>query len=105
MADATSITTIEEIYQFTSISGSNDDALMQNFIDRKTELFEKYCGLDSFYINDYIEYYDGDGTEYMLVKNNPLNSIAEIASDSDWTWGTDTVIDSSDYRIVKNRYN
>jgi len=102
--DATAIVTLSDIYEFLSVSGSSDDTLIQNLIDRKTQEFETYCQLDSFYVNDYVEYYDGDGAPYLFVKNHPINSITEIASDSDWTWGTDTVIDSSDYRIVEKNH-
>ncbi len=102
--DATAIITLADVYEFLSVSGSSDDTLIQNLIDRKTAQFESYCGLDSFYVDDYVEEYDGEGTPYLFVKNFPINSITEIASDSDWTWGTDTVIDSSDYRIVQMNY-
>ncbi len=104
MSDATAITTVQDILDFVSVDSSPDDPLIQNLIDRKTEMFEKYCGVDSFYIADYVEYYDGNGTRNLFVKNNPLNSIAEIADDSDWTWDSDSIIDSSDYRIVESRY-
>ena len=99
-----SIATLAEVYEFLSVSGSDDDDLIQNFIDRKTVEFENWCQLDSFYVTDYTEYHDGEGAPYLFVRNFPINSIAEIASDSDWTWGTDTVIDSDDYRVVEKNY-
>ena len=102
--DATAIITLSDVYEFLSVSGSDDDTLYQNLIDRKTMEFENWCGLDSFYVYDYTEYYDGEGDSYLFVKNFPINSIDEIASDSDWVWGTDTVIDSSDYRLVEKNY-
>jgi len=104
MSDATAIATVQQVLDFVSVDSSDDEALLQVLIDRKTEMFEGYCGIDSFYINDYVEYYDGNGTQHLFVKNNPINSIAEIADDSDWVWGTDTVLTAADYRIVKNRY-
>jgi len=102
--DATAIITLSDVYEFLSVSGSDDDTLIQNLIDRKTTEFESYCQLDSFFVDDYIEYLDGEGNSFLFVKNFPINSVSEIASDSDWTWGSDTVIDSDDYRIVNKSY-
>ena len=102
--DATAILTLSEVYEFLSVAGSDDGTLIQNLIDRKTEEFEQHCQLDSFFVDDYTEYYDGEGTPYLFVKNSPINSITEIASDSDWVWGTSTVITSSDYRIVEKNH-
>ena len=104
MSDSTAIATVSDIYEYVSISGSDDDTLIQNLIDRKTELFTKYCHLDSFFVTDYTEYYDGNNSPYLFVKNFPINSITEIAVDSDWEWNTEDVIDSDDYRVVEKNY-
>ena len=97
----TSITTLAEVYEFLSISGSPDDDLIQTLIDRKTVEFQSWCRVDSFYVDDYTEYYDGDGSSYLFVKNLPINSIALIADDSDWVWGADTTGTLTDFRIVE----
>ena len=104
MSDATAITTLEAVYEQLSVEGSTDDTLIQNLIDRYTDMFEKYCGVDSFLVADYTEYTDGNGSVHMFVKNNPVNSITQIAVDSDWVWGADTTATASDYRIVGDRY-
>lgn len=104
MSDATAITTVSAIYQQLSVDGSDDGALIQDLIDHETELFERYCEIDSFFVDTYIEYYDGNAVHYLFVKNVPINSIGEVAVDSDWVWGSDTVIDTSDYRIANDRY-
>jgi len=102
--DATALITIADVYEFLSVSGSDDDVLMQNLIDRKTEQFEQYCQLDSFYVADYTEYYDGDYSSYLFVKNFPINSITEIAVDADWVWGSDSTVTATDYRIVEKNH-
>ena len=99
MSDATAITTVEEIYEFVSVTGSDDDTLIGNLIDRKTEMFERYCGVSSFLVADYTEYHDGQGSPYLFVKNIPINSIDSIYSDADWEWAADTLITATDYRI------
>jgi len=104
MSDATAITTVAEFYQQISVDGSEDDALIQGLIDRETEMFTKYCEIESFFIGTYIEQHDGNATHNLFVKNYPVNSIAEIAVDSDWLFATESVIDTSDYKIVDDRY-
>lgn len=104
MADATAIVTLQQVYDFVSVTGSDDDSLIQDLIDRKTAMFENYCEVDSFYIADYVEYQNGAGVRHIFVKNVPLNSITEIADDYDWVWASGDVIDSDDYRIVDDRY-
>jgi len=102
--DATAIITLSDVYEYLSVSGSDDGPLIQKLIDRKTVEFENWCGLDSFYVYDYTEYYDGDGSPYLFVKNFPINSISLVADDSDWSWGSDTTADLSDFRIVEKNH-
>jgi hypothetical protein len=78
------------------------DNLIHDLINRVSTLFESYCGR-VFRAVDYTEYYDGGGR--MLFPNqNPINSITAIYEDSDWVWGSDSLIDASDYRIMDSKY-
>jgi len=85
-------------------SKSQDDDNIEALIDNITDQFETYCGVDSFHDNDYTEYIDSKNSQYLFVTNTPLNSVASIYDDSDWTWGENTLIDSDDYRIKNGRY-
>jgi len=46
---------------------------------------------------DLTEYYDGDGTTILFLKNYPINSITSIHQDSDRAFGADTLVASTDY--------
>lgn len=104
MSDATAIAVINDIYGYMSISDSADETLIESIMTRKTTQFEKYLEVDSIFVADYVEYSDGDNGSLLFVKNQPLNSITQLAIDNDWVWGTDSTVSSTDYRIVDNRY-
>lgn len=48
---------------------------------------------------DYTEYYDGDGTNSVVLRKYPINSIASVHDDPDRVFGSDTLIPSTDYLI------
>lgn len=47
----------------------------------------------------FTEYYDGDGTELLFLKNYPIEEITTIHQDSDRVFGTDTLVDSDNYVV------
>jgi len=100
------LTSLDNVKEWANITGtkSPDEGLLENLINHFTKAFEMYCGVDSFKAATYTEYIDGNGSQYLFVKNYPLNSITGIWDDVDWAWATDTEVDSDDYRIVEGRY-
>ncbi|MBW1666718.1 MAG: phage head-tail connector protein [Deltaproteobacteria bacterium] len=101
--DSDALTSLDNVKEFLGISGNTDDALLENLIDRVTDLFESYCDR-KFKAADYTEYHDGKGSDKLFPDQFPINSVASIHDDTDWTWGSDTLIDSDDYRIVDGAY-
>jgi hypothetical protein len=100
------LTTRANVKEFLKIQscGADDDALIDNLINRFTDMFETYCGVISFKAKNYTDYYDGTGTKYLFLNNIPVNSITEINEDSDWVWAVDTTIAVDVYRIVDKKY-
>jgi hypothetical protein len=103
---ANALATLEEVKLFYGMVGSKqaDDDLLEDLIDRMTQQFETYCGVNSFKVTDYTEYIDGQSSKYIFPQNPPIVSITSINDDSDWTWDSSTLIDAADYRIVDSRY-
>jgi len=96
MADTATGTpvTLAEIRQFLNITESADtgqDALLITLCDRLTVVIENYIGL-SIINKAYTEYYDGDGSETLLVKRYPIVSVTSL------TVGT-TLESASDYHL------
>lgn len=48
---------------------------------------------------DYTEYYDGDGTNSLVLRKYPINSVASIYDDLTREWAASTLIPSTDYLI------
>jgi hypothetical protein len=105
-ATPNSLTDLENVKNFYGMTGSKqlDDDLLEDLIDRISEAIYSYCNVTSFKEKTYTEYQDGAGSKYLFVNNTPIISVTSINDDEDWEWGLDTVIDSSQYRIVDKRY-
>jgi len=43
------------------------------------------------------EYYDGDGTNTLLLRNPPLNLVTNLYDDPAREWGTDTIVSTDNY--------
>lgn len=100
------LATLDEVKNFYGMSGSKqtDDDLIEDLIDRMTQLFQTYCGVNSFKATNYTEYIDGESSKYIFPKNTPIISITSIHDDSDWSWAVDTLIAAADYRAVDAKY-
>lgn len=100
------LTTLEEVKNYMGMLGSkqDDDDLLEALIDRITDVFENFCNVTSFKETTYTEYYDGTGDKYLFLKNIPVISITSIHDDSDWTWGSSTALDSTEYRVMDDKY-
>ncbi len=46
------------------------------------------------------EYYDGDGSNVILLRQRPCNSVTTLHDDTLRSWGSSTLVDSGDYTIV-----
>ena len=103
---ANAFATLEEVKDFYGMTGSKqaDDDLLEDLIDRVTQLFETYCGWNSFKAANYVEYIDGESTKYIFPKNTPIISITSIHDDTDWEYAADSLIADTEYRAVDERY-
>jgi hypothetical protein len=104
------LATLDEVKQYFDYSGSvaEDDDFINDLITRVSKSFCHYCGKDSFLINNYTEYIDGNGSQYMFVKNTPIVSVDAIYKDIEWVWAEDTLVESTNYFIkdyyIANKY-
>jgi hypothetical protein len=98
--------TLDEVKNFIGMTGSRqlDDDLIEDLCDRVTVIFERHCGRESFKDQSYTEFYDGENSEHLFVNNVPIVSVTSIHNDTEWVWGTDTLLDAANYRIVDGKY-
>lgn len=93
--------TLDEAKDFLGSAASEDD-LVQKIINQASWRANKEAARNLVarnYTGDDAEYYNGDGTVTLLVRNYPINSITAIYQDSAREWGTDTLIDSDSYCV------
>lgn len=103
-----SVDEVKNFYHMTDSgevpSVSNIDELIETLINGLTDSFEMYCAVKSFKSAAYVEYYDGNGNEFLFLNNLNITAITSLYDDTDWSWDSDDLIDSDDYRIVDNKY-
>ena len=101
---ANALCTRKEFKDYLNITGDDNtkDNLIHDLIGRVSKAFETYCGR-SFVQETFTEYYDGDGMNQIFLDHYPVQSITSLHDDSDWVWGSDTLIASSNYRIMDER--
>lgn len=77
------------------------DTVLGDLIGAAQAAAQMYCGT-VFESSTITEYYDGDGTGTLLVKNIPIISVTSLHDDVDRVFGSDDLIDSSDYVLDEN---
>jgi uncharacterized phiE125 gp8 family phage protein len=93
--DATPVT-LAEMRAFLNITESGDtgqDSVLENLLDDLTVAIEDYIGV-ALVTKSYDEYYDGDGSDTLLVKRIPIVAITSLAD------GT-TSYAAADYYLYK----
>jgi len=75
-----SLTTVANVKEYLGIVGTSEDALLNRLKDWATDLIHSYCGR-IFTEANYDEYYDGDGTEGLLVNQYPISAVTLLEVD------------------------
>lgn len=94
------LSTLANVKEYLRITDTNDDTLLQKILTRTSEWIQKYCNR-TFIATTYTEYYDGDGSNELLLDQFPVNSITSCYDDTDREYGADTAITVTDL-IIKD---
>ncbi len=100
--DNDALCTKDDVKKFMGITNvsPNDDTLIDNMIDRTTDLFETYCKR-KFFAAAYTEYHSPASSDKRIFpKNFPVNTITSIHDDPDRTYGSDSLITASEYGVM-----
>lgn len=82
---------------------SNDDALLEDLINRASKMWETDCNRPFRYVNasgvaqEYTEYFNGWGQTKLFVKYYPIISVTSLYDDPDRDYGSSDLIDTDDY--------
>jgi hypothetical protein len=97
--------TLDQVKQhFGFGDNAQDEEELERLITVAQGLFEQYCGR-KFDEATFTEYWNGDGTDLLFVKNYPIISITSIHDDTgDHTYGASTLIDPTTYAIINDNH-
>jgi len=98
-----SIITNADVKSFLNISVTDDDTLIDDIITRIEAYIQNVYCQRKFEAQDLTEYYDGDGTDTLLLDNYPIVSITSIHDDPDREYNSDDLIDSDDIIIYPGK--
>lgn len=79
------------------------DTLLSRLVTKMSIWAQTYCER-LFNAQDYTEYYSGDGSQELLVRNFPINSVASLYDDTNREYGADTLISADDIIIQGDDY-
>lgn len=72
--------TLEDLKTHLEITGSDQDAFLNNLIGRATQFIETYCNRQ-LASREFTEYYSGDGTNSIMLPNTPITAVSQIKDD------------------------
>jgi|GEM_PF-3366622 len=95
------IITAAQVKLYMGVTGSDDDTLIGDLIDRAEDAALRFTNRDAFASGAIAaEKHDGDGTESVFVRVTPISALTSITITDDA--GTETVQDSTTYRHNPN---
>ena len=80
---------------FLKITVNDEDAILESLINNMSGVIKQYCGR-KFILEIFTEYYDGSGTNFLVLSNYPIISLDNLYMDTQRLWGTDSVINIAD---------
>jgi hypothetical protein len=92
------IINLSEVKDLFEITVQTDDSILNALLKGNEKKAAQICRR-IFEDTVYTEYYDGNGTNILQVKNYPIISVTSIYDDEDRTYGASSLISSADYAI------
>lgn len=92
--------TLAEAKQFLNESGTDSDAVLAMLINDISGLIADHVGKDLI-SKVRTEYYDGDGSDTLILLHRPVTSVSAIYIDNNRVFGSDTLVAASDYIVKK----
>ena len=91
----------QEFKTHEKITDNSEDEFIDQLALATTAYVENFCRR-SFAKTAYTESYDGTGTDVLILRNWPVNSVTEINIDPARTFGASTIVLASTYVVSTN---
>jgi hypothetical protein len=95
------ILTLAEAKEYAKVTSSGDDGIISALINSVSEMVQGYLKRN-LVSTAYVEYYSGDGTRDLCLRNFPIVSLTSVYIDSLRAWSSDTLVSTSDLIVKKS---
>lgn len=101
MANQNALTTVAAVKDHLGIPAGDQaqDGRLERFINTASDRISNYCERQ-LVAGDTVDILHGGMTNMVMLQEWPINSISEVAIDSEGVFGPDTVIQPENYRMV-----
>jgi len=96
-----SLDTLANVKTRLGITGTSDDTFIGLLQDSADSAIANYCCRD-FEGGTFTEYFPG-GSEFVHLRNFPVSSVTSVKVDASRTFGSETVVSTSDYVVQTDR--
>ncbi len=99
---AIALVALQDVKDFLTISGSTEDSKLTYLINEVSRWIASFCGRN-FVSTTYTEYYDGTGTDELMLKNYPIISVTSLHDDPARVFGSNVAKSvAADVLVYKN---
>jgi hypothetical protein len=95
---AYALVTLQELKSSMKEESDAQDEQLDMLVNSVSSIIESYCNR-KFLARDYVEYYDGKGSDCIVLNQFPVNSVSEVADDLSMLWPSISIIDSANYTV------
>ncbi len=92
-----------------ALTGTSEDTLLNTLIARFDDVASAWCGFpvnsnqSTFENNTYTHYFTGDGSDRLELRIHPANTITTVHVDVDRSYGSSSLVASSDYELFSDQ--
>ncbi len=97
---AVALVSLAEAKEYLKVTNSNDDVILSHLINAVSAWVAGYLKRN-LVATSYVEYYSGDGSFEMMLRNYPINSISAINIDALRVFASDNAVDVTANVIIK----
>ncbi len=93
--------TLAEAKEYGKVTSTGDDPIISAIINGVSETIQGYLKRN-LVSTTYTEYYSGDSTRDLCLRNFPIVSLTSVNIDELRVWGSDTLVDLTNLIVKKS---
>lgn len=93
---AIALTSLTDAKAFLKITGSTEDTIVGDLVNAASAYANSFTGRYLLKRTGLVEYYDGDGSSMLMLRNYPVVTLSNVYDDIDRAFGATTEIPAGD---------